>query len=129
MKICLVKKPCPPPEATTNALRGVVLNWLGEPKCPRRVVLWTPSKNTEAWVLAAMWPENKLVQREDWECHPNPGGQLAALSKDQAFKKRPEHYQRVSHALTKAWPSISARLTEAKRFEVEFRRAGGVGGR
>ena len=119
--------PCPPPDATTNALRGVVLNWLGEPKCPRRVVLWTPSKNTDAWVLAAMCPENRLVRRDDWECHPNPEGQFAAMPKGRTFKKRPELYQRVRNALTKAWPSVSARLTEAGRFEAEFRTAAGVG--
>ena len=119
--------PCPPPDATTNALRAVVLNWLGERKRPCGVVLWTPSKNTEAWVVAAIWPENKLVQRNDWECRPNPEGQFAAMPKGRTFKKHPEHYQRVRHALTKAWPSVSARLTEAGRFEAEFRTAADVG--
>jgi len=121
------EEPCPPPDATTNALRTVVLGWLGERACPQGVVLWTPSKNTDAWVLAAMWPDNKQVQRQDWECRPNPEGQFAALPKGRRFEKRTHDYQRESSGITKAWPSISTRLTEAGRFEAEFRTTTGVG--
>lgn len=114
------EEPCPPARDTTNALRAVVLNWLGEHGCPWRIVLCTPSKNTEAWVIAAMWPENNIVRRADWECRPNPEGQLAALPKRLRFEKRPSDYRRRESALTKAWPTVSARLTEAARFEAEF---------
>ena len=114
------EEPCPPPERTTNNLRAVVLNWLGERGCPPRTVLCTPSKNTEAWVLAAMWPENEIVQQDDWECRANPEGQLAALPKRRRFKKSPDDYRRMKDELTKAWPSVSARLTEAARFEAEL---------
>ena len=113
-------EPCPPPEKTTNALRSVVLNWLGEQECPPRTVLCTPSKSIEAWVLAAICPENGLVRQDDWECHLNPEGQLATLPKGQRFKKRPKDYRRKERELEKAWPCVSARLTEAKRFETEF---------
>ena len=111
---------CPPPACTTNALRSVVLNWLGERKCPSRTVLCTPSKSTEAWVLAAMWPDNELVRQDDWECRPNPASQLAALPKDRRFTKSTEDYQRIERELMEAWPRISARLTEAERFKAEF---------
>ena len=114
------EKPCPPPKRTTNTLRAVVLNWLGEHECPPRTVLCTPSKNMEAWVLAAVWPENKIVQQDDWECRVNPEGQLAAMPKRRRFKKSPSDYQRMEDGLTKAWPSVSERLTEAERFEAEF---------
>ena len=36
------EEPCPPPHHTTDALRDVLLNWLGERECPRRIVLCTP---------------------------------------------------------------------------------------
>ena len=114
------EEPCPPPENTTNALRAVVLNSLGEQECPPRTVLCTPSKSIEAWVLAAVCPENRLVRQDDWECHLNPEGQLATLPKGQRFKKRPKDYRRKERELEKAWPCVSARLTEAKRFETEF---------
>ena len=79
-----------------------------------------PSKNIEAWVLAAVWPENNVVRRDDWECRPNPEGQLAALPKRRRFEKRPDDYRRKQSEIEKAWPRVSARLTEAGRFEAEF---------
>ena len=111
---------CPPPDETTNALRAVVLNWLGEHGHPPRVVLCTPSKSIEAWVLAAVWPEGNVVRRDDWECHPNPEGQLAALPMHRRFRKRPDDYRRKQGDMERAWPEVSARLTEAERFEAEF---------
>ena len=117
------EKPCPPVAETTNALRTVMLNWLGEASCPARVVLCTPSKSTEAWVLAAVRPENRVVQRADWECHRNPEGQLSALPKGVRFSKRPDDYRHKQSEIAAAWPSVSARLTEAARFERELRAA------
>ena len=45
---------CPPASATTAALRSVLLSWCGEGGTPNRTVTCIPSKNTEAWVLAAL---------------------------------------------------------------------------
>ena len=112
--------PCPPPCATTNALRAVVLNWLGEHERPPRIVLCTPSKSIEAWVLAAIWPEGNVVRRGDWECRPNPEGQFAALPMRRRFRKRLEDYRRKQGDMERAWPEVSTRLTEAMRFESEF---------
>ena len=120
------EEPCPPARKTTSALRAVVLNWLGEYECPLRIVLCTPSKSTEAWVIAAIWPGNNLVRRADWECRPNPEGQLAALPRQLRFKKRPSDYRRWESTLTAAWPTVSARLTEAARFDEELRAAVGA---
>ena len=114
------KAPCPPPDDTTNALRSVILNWLGEHERPSRMVLCTPSKSIEAWVLAAIWPENDVVRRDDWECRRNPEAQLAALPRHRRFRKRPSDYWRLRREITEAWPAVSARLTEAARFEEEF---------
>ena len=116
-------KTCPPATATTNALREVVLNWLGEPSCPSRVVLCTPSKSMEAWVLAALFPDNSVVRRDDWECHAEPELQLATLPKPSRFRKSQDDYRRKQSAITGAWPEVSARLTEAARFERELRAA------
>ena len=78
---------CPPACATTNALQAVILHWLGEDACPEKVVLCTPSKSIETWVLAAVCPNNPVVRRVDWECNLNPAGQLAALPKAVRFGK------------------------------------------
>ena len=114
------EEPCPPPDGTTNALRRVILKWLGEREFPRRVVMCTPSRNIEAWVLAAVWPDNNVVRRDDWECHPRPERQLGALPKARRFRKRQEDYRRKEDVIEKAWPMVSARLTEAARFEAEL---------
>ena len=112
--------PCPPPEHTTNALQSVVLNWLGEHACPPPVVLCTPSKSIEAWVLAAIWPEHRLVQQADWECRTKPEDLLSALPKYRRITKRQEDYRGIAPVLTEAWPTVSERLTEAQRFKAEF---------
>lgn len=117
------EKPCPPPEHTTNALRRVILNWLGERQCPLRVVLCTPSKSMEAWVLAAIWPDNPVIRRKNWECQTNPERQLGALPKARRFKKHQEDYRSKQSEIAAEWPNVSARLTEAARFETEFRAA------
>ena len=114
------EEPCPPPSDTTDALRSVVVNWLGELAIPPQVVLCIPSKSIETWVLAAICPGNSIVKRKDWECRANPEGQLATLPTKQRFQKRPADYDARREAVTAAWPKVAARLTEAARFEREF---------
>ena len=114
------EEPCPPPDGTTNALRAVVLNWLGEHECPPRIVLCIPSKSIEAWVVAAVWPDNRMVRRDDWECRSNPERQLRILPKHRRFRKRVDDYRRWQGKIEAAWSDVSARLTEAARFEAEL---------
>ena len=61
-----------------------------------------------------------MVRRDDWECHRNPEGQLATLPKHRRFRKRVDDYRRKQSEIRKAWPDVSARLTEAARFEAEL---------
>ena len=110
-------QPCPPVDKTTNALRAVVLNWLGEHEYPPWIVLCTPSKSIEAWVLAAIWPDDERVRQDDWECLSNP---LKTLPKHRPFKKRQDNYRRKQSEIEAAWQNVSARLTEAARFEAEL---------
>ena len=115
--------PCPPVNATTNALRAVILNWLGDDECHPRVVLCTPSKNMETWVLAALCPNHGVVSREDWECRQSPEDQLGTLPLRHRFRKRPNDYLSRRNTITNMWPTVSARLEEARRLEEEFREA------
>ena len=114
------EEPCPPVNATTNALRAVILNWLGEDECHPRIVLCTPSKNMETWVLAAVCPNHGLVPSDDWECRQNPEGQLASLPLRRRFRKHQEDYLSRQDEISDTWPIVSTRLEEAKRFEEEF---------
>ena len=112
--------PCPPPDRTTNALRSVVLKWLGERACPAPIVICTPSKNIEAWLLVAIWPDNVVIRRGNWECRRNPEHQLRALPKARRFGRSPEEYRAQQVMLREAWPRVSDTLTEAARFEREL---------
>ena len=113
-------QPCPPPSATTDPLRLVILRWLGEARCPSHVVLCTPSKSIETWVIAAVCPNNRMVRRGDWECNRNPEGQLGTLPLQQRFRKAVADYRDRQDEIAVAWPNLSATLTEAARFEAEF---------
>ncbi len=94
-------RPCPPASATTNALQAVILGWLGEAACPQGVVLCTPSKSIDTWVLAAVCPDNHVVQRADWECNLKPAGQLGALPKAIRFEKNVGDYRRRRDTIEK----------------------------
>src|SRR6266545_3925071 len=74
-------QPCPPPSASTNPLRQVLLRWLSESDMPPRTVLCTPSKSMEAWVVAALFPHDAAVNR-GIECWPNPENMLAQQPHD-----------------------------------------------
>lgn len=113
-------QPCPPPNQTTNALRKVILRWLGERRCPARVVLCTPSKSVESWVVAAVCPNNRFVRGGNWECHQHPDRQLGNLPKQRRFRKRVSDYRNKQSEMTAAWPSVSIMLTEAARFAQEL---------
>ena len=111
---------CPPASATTNALQAVVLDWLGEDACPEEVVLCTPSKSIDTWVLAAVCPENREVRRDDWECNLNPAGQLSALPKAVRFGKNVVDYRNRRDIVSENWHAVVARLSEAARFEADL---------
>ena len=113
-------KNCPPPSETTNALRSVMLNWLGENVCPPRVVLCTPSKSIETWLLAAICPDNNVVRRDNWECNTNPDAQPSTLPRAKRFKKNVHDYRARKDKIVRGWTDVSYRLSEASRFEREF---------
>ena len=115
-----LQQPCPPPNGTTNALRTEILGWLGVARCPAQVVLCTPSKSIETWVIAAVCPNNRMVRRWDWECRPNPEGQLGTLPLAERFKKAVADYRDRQDQMTVAWPGLVATLREAARFNTEF---------
>ena len=114
------EQPCPPASVTTNALRRVVLNWLGETACPDRLVLCTPSKSMEAWVVVALWPDNPVVERSHWECRKNPGAQLSALPRGRKLAKNRADYERRASDIGNGWPIVASKLMEARRFQLEF---------
>jgi len=111
--------PCPPPAASTNPLRQVLLRWAGETCAPPKTVLCTPSKSMEAWVVAALFPQDKAALN-GIECWPHPVNRLAQQPASQRIQKRTEDYEKHFAELKDAWPGLAANLSEAQRFQSEF---------
>ena len=114
------EQPCPPPEDSTNALRTVLLSWVGEAQVPPRTVLCTPSKSTEAWVKAIYFPTDREMNRLGWECHPKPENRLGQQNVSHRFAKKHEDYLHRYEHFVSHWPKVVARLSEAARFQQEF---------
>ena len=114
-------QPCPPPHSTTDALRTILLRWLGETSTPANVVICTPSKATEAWVFAALYPGHRSVGTI--ECQVDPEGQLACQPSKSRVRKKVRDYQQKKPIFTKAWPILGQALSEARRFDVEMKQA------
>jgi hypothetical protein len=112
--------PCPPPSDTTDRLRQILLSWVGEAVAPPRTVLCTPSKCTEAWVVAIFFPHDGQMIKRGWECHPNPESRLGQQPKIQRFAKSRADYQARTVEIQQGWPRIVERLIEARRFRDAF---------
>lgn len=117
---------CPPPSATTERLRQVLLRWVGETVVPGKTVLCSPSMSLEAWVVAALFPADKEMQKKGWECHPNPESRLGVQKKEKRIKKSEAGYKLVLDQISEEWPRLKADLSEAGRFSDDFVSAVGV---
>jgi hypothetical protein len=111
---------CPPPNATTDRLRQLMLLWIGEAEVPPRTVLCTPSKCVEAWVIATFFPHDGQMIKRGWECQPDPASRLGQQPKANRFAKRQADYRARSTGIRDGCQRIANRLTEAKRFQDEF---------
>ena len=114
------EKPCPPPSATTNALRAVVLGWLGETEAPPHAVLCTPSKNVETWVLVGLFPYNEQAMKPNVECRWGLEVQLRKHGLLRGKKKPIDQYQAHEAAIQDTWPNVRERCSEADRFSNDF---------
>lgn len=124
------RKPCPPPHHTTDALRQIVLGWVNETILPDTAVFCTPSKNTETWVLAALYPADKIVVSGQLECRDQPEACMVGKPKKERlvrkkagqYDKDEEAYRQRGKYFTAAWPSICKICTEARRFSKDIGR-------
>lgn len=112
---------CPPPADTTNALRAVLLSWCGERIVPPKTVICIPSKSTEAWVIAALFPKDQAMVA-GIECYPHPETRLGQQSKATRIRKRRNDYRSRAEDFQAAWVTIATpeALGEAYRFQSEF---------
>jgi len=114
------EQPCPPASATTNALRAVMLSWVGESQMPPKTIFCTPSKSTEAWIMAIFFPNDKEMARKGWECHPKPENRLGQQPRTMRFGKNYADYEGRKLEIQTSWITVVNTLTEASRFQDDF---------
>ena len=108
---------CPPPSATTDRLREVMVAWLGEETLPPNAVHCTPSKSMEAWVVPICCPADKEAAKPNWECRAKPEKSLGQQPIAERFSKRQADYRARREQMTAGWGAIASRLSEAQRFQ------------
>ena len=114
------EKKCPPPSATTDSVRKVVLGWLGEVTVPPHAVLCTPSKNLETWVLIGLFPDNAQAIKPNPECRWGFEVQLRKYGLMKGKKKLIDAYEAMEKNLEVAWPEVRQKCSEAERFATDF---------
>jgi len=114
-------KPCPPASDTTDALRQVVLRWMGESNIPARCVFCTPSKCSETWVIAALFSPNRTMEKRGWECYDKPDSQLGQQPVKKRIRKSVKDYSAKEADFSSAWPALERKLSEAARFSNDLR--------
>jgi hypothetical protein len=114
------EKPCPPPQATTEELRGVMLGWLGKTSVPVGMVLCTPSKSIETWVLVALFPNDPSALKADIECRWDAEVRLRTHGLIKSGQKLIPEYAAREAGISAAWTEVRSRCSEAERFSTEF---------
>jgi hypothetical protein len=118
-------QPCPEPETTVDELRARILAWLDLGDIGPRTVLCVPSKSMDAWLAASVLkPSHPLLV--DLECNMRIQVRLAALPTSQRIAKSVRTYQEYSHAVTKNWPGVLEKCTQAGRFHRDVSEATGI---
>jgi hypothetical protein len=94
---------------------------------PAGVVLCTPSKSTETWVLAALYPEDAGRLGDGLECIPHPDRLLQAKPASERLvrsgKKDDERYRARKDDLASGWTTVAEFCSEAVSFSRDFRAA------
>ena len=111
---------CPPPSATTDALRAVMLGWLDETTVPPHAVLCTPSKNIETWVLVSLFSGNEQAKKANVECRWSLEVQLRQHGLMKGAKKLIDKYKANEKGIQEGWPSVREKCSEAERFSADF---------
>ncbi len=118
-----ISHPCPPADATSNALRDLVTcDWLGRTSLPGFVVLATPSLSTETWIVAALSPPYQ--GSVPLECDSNVERELVRRRllrlRDGEVKKPASKYQPLAKQMAQKIQEVCEACPEAARFRTEF---------
>lgn len=122
-----VQQPCPPAETTANQLRHVTARWLQRYDFPPSVILAVPAQDTESWAFAALFPDDDLCARDDYECtrtgHDHPGYRLTLRRygrvlrrTDGRIKKPIRQYRQIAPQIATAWDAVRHICSQAEHF-------------
>lgn len=118
---------CPPATATTTALRQFVTREWCAGAVPEQTVFCTPSKNTEAWVLQALYPSDREVmagiecrQKPETLLSGKPAAERMVRHKDGKYKKDTAKYRARQAEISEKWASVRSGCTEAERFSQDL---------
>jgi hypothetical protein len=121
-----VQQPCPPVAPTAARLRQVIMRWLRQDALPPKIVLAIPAQDTESWTFAALFPDDELCARPDYEClrsganHPGHRLTLKKYGKllrrtDGQIKKPASAYQAIAPFVAAAWATVRERCAQAEQ--------------
>jgi hypothetical protein len=121
-----VGQPCPPAAPTAARLRQVILRWLRQADFPSKIILAVPAQDTESWTFAALFPDDELCGRSDYEClrsgadHPGYRLTLKKYGKslrrsDGQIKKSANAYQTIAPRVAAAWTVVQERCAQAEQ--------------
>lgn len=121
-------KPCPPAIDSVEALKQVVLGWLGlNAGLPRPFVFCIPSKCTECWVFVALYGQTGDETFTDIECDPDvarylsqkPARERLVRIRDTKMKKMPNRYGEQSCKITSRWEYVIDNCHQAHVFDMD----------
>lgn len=111
-------RPCPPASESADAMRTRLPSWAGLQAPGPKTVLCVPSKAVDAWLAAAALGQNHPLLN-GIECNLNLEAQLRSLPKTQRIKRSQREYLLLP-SVTKAWPVVRQRCSEAERFSADI---------
>lgn len=94
-----------------------------------------PDQDTEHWTFAALFPDDDLCAREDYECaksgrEDQPGFRLTLKAygkplqrRDGRVKKTVRAYRRLALQVARAWDGVCLICSQARRFTVDVQHA------
>lgn len=113
-------RPCPPCGDTVEALREVLLSWLGIQESGAKGVFCMPSKSTEAWLAAAILPVDHSALKA-LECNLTIETTLGILPKTLRIRKNVRTYRAFADTVTAQWERVTQSCEQAASFDQRIR--------
>jgi hypothetical protein len=121
------EKDCPPASDTTTQLVKAVKKWFSPLDIGQGVVICTPSKSIESWVVAALYAETKTDFSDTIECsrdllqymHAKPADERLVVRKSGRLRKRKNKYRWAQQSIARKWDDVEEFCSEA----IAFRRS------